>query len=114
MDLLLLHVRQAAVGPAPGLRLTKTPVGVTHVPIAPAGRWQKLMAVVMKVPRQRNLLQVVRTLCPPSSLTRGLNGRQQECHKNANDCDHDQKLDQGKTLMRWPRWRPPDAHDHFL
>jgi len=46
----------------------------------------KLLALVMKiVERQRPLLQVVRTLHPPRSLTSGLNAWEQQSNKYPNN-----------------------------
>jgi hypothetical protein len=49
------------------------------------------------VERQSNLSEIIRTLRTAPGLARGLHGGQQECDQNADNRDHDQQLDQGKT-----------------
>jgi hypothetical protein len=44
------------------------------------------------VQREPNLFEVVRTLHPPGRLARGLHGREQQRHENANNRDDDQEL----------------------
>jgi hypothetical protein len=44
------------------------------------------------------LPKVIHALRPSGSFPGGLDGRQQQGDKNADNCDHDQKLDQRKTV----------------
>jgi hypothetical protein len=53
---------------------------------------------VVVVVRQRNVVQVVLALRPPSGFTSHLHSRQQQTDQNCNDRDHDQQFDQGKSL----------------
>jgi hypothetical protein len=47
--------------------------------------------------RQPELLHVVDALGAPRRFSRGLHGRQKQRYQNADDRDHDQKLDQRET-----------------
>ena len=84
--------RQAAILPASGLRLAKTPVRVADPCVAPSGRREKLVRIVVQLPRQRNLFELVRALGSPGRFTRRLDRRQQQRHQHADDGNHHQQL----------------------
>jgi hypothetical protein len=42
--------------------------------------------------RDRNLVQVVLALSPPRGFPRPLNGRQQQCDKDRDNCNYDQEF----------------------
>ena len=48
--------------------------------------------------RHADLLQVVLAGNAPGAFTRRLNSGQQKCRENADDCNYDQQLDEGKTV----------------
>ena len=50
--------------------------------------------------RQPQLLEVVLALTVPGCLAGLLNRRQQQCHQQPDDRDHDQQLDQRKRAPR--------------
>jgi hypothetical protein len=53
--------------------------------------------VVMVLPGQADLLELIRALSASSRFARRLNGRQQQRDQNADDRNHDQQLDQSET-----------------
>ena len=55
-----------------------------------------LVGVVMILPRQADLFQIVLALRDPGRFPRRLNGRQQQRDQNADDGDDDQQLDKGE------------------
>jgi len=58
-------------------------------------RWRKtLHLVLIFCCSQSQIMQVVLTLYAPSRFACGLNRRQQQCHENADNRDHDQQFDQ--------------------
>ena len=56
------------------------------------------MSVVIVVHRNADLLQVVATLGPASSLTSLLHSWEQQCDQNGNNRNYNQKLNQRKAL----------------
>jgi hypothetical protein len=52
------------------------------------------------VQRQSDLPLIVETLRPSGAFPRCLNGRKKQSDKDADDGDHDQKLDQRKRVSR--------------
>src|SRR4051812_7515158 len=57
-----------------------------------------LVHIVIILNRDCDLVQVVDALRSARSLARSLNGRQQQRHQYANNGDHDQQLDERKTI----------------
>lgn len=55
------------------------------------------MAIVIVVKCNTDLLEITLALRPTSSFTGLLNSGQQEGHKNCNDGDNDEQLDQCET-----------------
>jgi hypothetical protein len=47
------------------------------------------ICVVIVLHGNADLLQIVDAVRSPGRFASGLNGRQQERHQNANNCDHD-------------------------
>jgi hypothetical protein len=63
---------------------------------------------------QANLLQIVGALHSTSSLACGLHRRQQKPDENADDRDHDQQLNQGKTVTNFSfGHHNPQKSKHF-
>jgi hypothetical protein len=48
---------------------------------------------------QAELLEIVRTLCPPRRFAGGLHGRQQESHQNTDDGNDNQQFDQRESSL---------------
>ena len=47
-----------------------------------------------------DLLEVIQALSATSTFPCRLDGRQQDCHQDADDCDHDQQFHEGKADRR--------------
>src|SRR5262249_43666768 len=60
---------------------------------------KKLMRIVMGLPGQADLLQVVHALRAAGCFTRSLHGWQQQRDEDANDRNHDEQFDQCKSAM---------------
>jgi hypothetical protein len=52
------------------------------------------MGIVMEVPRQRDLLELIGALSPAGRFTSSLDGGKQQRHEDADNRDNDQQLDQ--------------------
>jgi hypothetical protein len=48
--------------------------------------------------RQGKLLQLIDALRPPRGFSRCLDSGQKQSDEDADNCDHDQKLNQGETM----------------
>ncbi len=104
-DMPVEAVRGAVVSAAPaanaiavGAAFPRRPLRHDHV-----GGREETMDVVVVVLRQCDLLEVVATLNPPGRFARRLHGWQQERDQDRDDRDHDQQLDERKTV-------PPRRH----
>jgi hypothetical protein len=53
---------------------------------------------VIRVHRDANLLEIIQTLRAASAFARSLYGRQQQRDQNSDDRNHDQQLDERKTM----------------
>jgi hypothetical protein len=49
--------------------------------------------------RQGQVFQVIDALHPTSRFARSLDGRQKQRHQDADDCNHDQQLDERKAAI---------------
>jgi len=58
------------------------------------------MGVVVVVQREAKLFQIVQALRPPSRFAHMLHRRQQQRHKDADDRNRDQQLDERETVVR--------------
>ena len=104
MQCVLLDVRQNVIDPSGRLVLVGPQIGVTRPGESPAAGGQPFRSAFVVQTPQGKLLQVVLALHHPCRLAGRLNGWQQQRDQDADDRDHDQKLDQRKTtpgsLMR--------------
>src|SRR5687768_4988382 len=69
---------------------------------------KRIERVVIVVKGNAKLLEVVAALHPPRSFARRLNGGQEQRHKNANDCNDNEQLDEGETPSRGLSGRSTD------
>ena len=60
-----------------------------------------LEGIMVGMHGQANLLEVVAALHPPCSFASSLDGRQQQTNQNADDCNHDQQFNQGKSAFKF-------------
>jgi hypothetical protein len=61
-------------------------------------RRQMPICVMVKMSGHAELLQIVGAVGAARSLAGRLNGRQQQRDQDADDCNHHQKFDEGKTV----------------
>ncbi len=92
VERLFLHKRQNVKDPASRLELTDASIWVANEHVPPAtGRKVAVQRLVIHKP-QAQLFKIVLALTSSSSFSRRLYGGQEECHENANNCDHHQQL----------------------
>ena len=98
MQRLLFNEGQDVVDPSARLTPVVSAVGVTRPAESPAAAWKSLGGTFVAQASEGKLLEVVGTLESPRRLAGRLHRRQQQRDKNADDCYHDQQLDQRKTV----------------
>ena len=105
---LLLHVRQDVEEEPARLAAVETATRVAYPNVTPAARGQPADDVLVIQRRQAELLDVVSWHCAIlAALARRLHRREQQRNQDADDRNHDQKLDERKT---GPLGRSKSAH----
>ena len=62
-----------------------------------AAAWHGVVDVMVIVAGESNLLEIVLALRAAGGFASLLDSRQEQCHKDRNDCDHDEKFNQRET-----------------
>jgi hypothetical protein len=75
------------------------PIGLyAPKPASAVGKYLEGVGVI--VHRDAELFEMVRALHPPRSLAGRLDRGQEQCHQDANDCNHDEQLDECEASSR--------------
>jgi hypothetical protein len=59
--------------------------------------WKVKNRVVVVVRCNSQLAEMIEALSPPGGFAGGLNRRKEQCHQDADDCDHHQQLNERKS-----------------